>query len=130
MAGPELRGFSMIIDIPRDFSKTPGPRYREQGHGSGQAFREEHLVPTFEAARTAGERLTVRLDGVKYGYPTSFLEEAFGGLARIVGIEVVQQTLIFESEAEPMLEEEIRHYISHANETVPMIFDPKGLLNQ
>ena len=60
--------------------------------------------------------MTVQLDGVKYGYPTSFLEEAFGGLAREFGIDDVQGTLVFESANEPLLDYEIRQYIKEANQ--------------
>ena len=107
----------ITINIARGFTPLPGPRYREQGPGSGQQFLEEHLRPAFEKARKTGEHVTVQLDGVKYGYPTSFLEEAFGGLAREFGIEPVRETLSFESHVEPLLNQEIRHYIDHANDT-------------
>ena len=104
----------ITINIAREFTPLPGPRYRDQGPGSGQQFLDEHLRPAFEEARRTGERLTVQLDGVKYGYTTSFLEEAFGGLAREFGSEPVRETLTFESYVEPLLDEEIRHYIDHA----------------
>ena len=104
------------INIARDFTPLPGPRYREQGSGSGQQFLEKHLRPAFLKAKETNDRVTIQLDGVKYGYPTSFLEEAFGGLAREFGIEEVQNLLRFESVAEPMLDFEIRHYIKHAKD--------------
>ena len=104
----------MTINIAREFTRVPGPRYRYQGEGSGQAFREDRLKPAFKRARKAGVRLIVQLDGVRYGYPTSFLEEAFGGLARECGIDEVQKILVFESAVEPLLDYEIREYIKHA----------------
>ena len=104
------------INIAHEFTSLPGPRYRKQGPGSGQEFLEDHLKPRFRRAQEAGDTVTVELDGVKYGYPTSFLEEAFGGLAREFGAEAVLRTLRFESHVEPMLGEEIRYYIEHANE--------------
>ena len=104
------------INVARDFTKLPGPRYRQQGSGSGQEFLEDHLKPAFLEAKKTEDQVIIQLDGVKYGYPTSFLEEAFGGLAREFGIEVVQKILRFESASEPMLEDEIRSYINHANE--------------
>ena len=105
------------INIARDFTELPGPRYREQGPGSGQQFLEKHLRPAFLKARETNDQVIIQLDGVKYGYPTSFLEEAFGGLAREFEIEEVQRLLRFESGSEPMLDFEIRHYIKHANDT-------------
>ena len=104
----------MTINIAREYTVHPGPRYPYQGLGSGEEFREKHLKPKFEAALEAGEKLVVELDGVEFGYPTSFLEEAFGGLARDFGIPVVMETLSFRSELEPMLVEEIQGYISRA----------------
>ena len=94
-----------------DYTTLPGPRYRCQGAGSGEQFREQRLRPAFDAARAAGETLTVELDGVQYGYPTTFLEEAFGGLARQVGAAAALETLRPVSSAEPMLTTEIRQYI-------------------
>lgn len=106
----------ITINIANEFTPLPGPRYRNQGPGSGQAFLEDHLKPRFREAQDSGETIKIQLDGVKYGYPTSFLEEAFGGLAREFGVDVVLRTLLFESHVEPMLTDEIRHYITHANE--------------
>ena len=110
----------MTINVAKEFTIHPGPRYPHQGRGSGEEFRERHLKPKFVAAISKGEPLVVELDGVEFGYPTSFLEEAFGGLAREFGIEAVQKALEFRSVAEPMLEVEIRHYIRHAESTGPL----------
>lgn len=94
----------------------PGPRYKLQGKGSGEAFREDYLIPAFNKAIENKEILYVDMDGAKYGYPTSFLEEAFGGLARKCGTELVQKTIRIESTGEPMLVKEIMHYIKFAEE--------------
>lgn len=51
------------------------------GPGSGEAFRDDVLIPALTRARDADTVLVVDLDGVA-GLPTSFLEEAFGGLLR------------------------------------------------
>ena len=104
----------MVINIAKEFTPFPGPRYSNQGEGSGEEFRRTLLRPRFDDARRAGEKLYVELDGVTFGYPTSFLEEAFGGLAREVGIETVQRTLELISSSEPLLEEEIMRYIQDA----------------
>ena len=106
----------ITISIADDFTRLPGPRRPDQGPGSGREFLEKHLRPAFQRARDANDRLTVQLDGVRYGYPTSFLEEAFGGLAREFGSDAVQGTLLFETRTEPMLDNEIRHYIKHADD--------------
>lgn len=69
-----------IINI-KDFSKYPGPRYIDLGEFSGEDFRNRVLIPALEN----NDSVTVNFDGV-YGYGSSFLEEAFGGLVRC-GVE-------------------------------------------
>lgn len=98
------------IRIARDYSETPGGRYREDGPDSGQQFREEILQPRFEQARREGVLLEIDLDGAE-GYATSFLEEAFGGLARDCGAKAVLETLRFQCKDEPRLVVEIEGYI-------------------
>jgi len=70
-----------MINVAEDFTRYPGGRYREDGEHSGEEFREDVLVPALERARASSGRVIVVLDGVT-GYPSSFLEEAFGGLVR------------------------------------------------
>lgn len=70
-----------IIVIARDFSRYPGGRYKDDGEFSGEAFREDVLVPALNAARDTHTKVVVDIDGAA-GYPASFLEEAFGGLVR------------------------------------------------
>lgn len=101
----------MIIRIATDFTETPGARYRSEGDFSGEEFREDFLEPKYLEAKRNGERLTIDLDG-GYGYPTSFLEEAFGGLARKYGAANISSTLIFISHDEPSLVDEIQGYIA------------------
>lgn len=60
----------------KDFTKYPGPRYEDLGDFSGEEFRNKKLIPALEAGN-----IEVNFDGV-YGYGSSFLEEAFGGLVR------------------------------------------------
>lgn len=71
----------ITINIATDYTKTPGGRFISEGEYSGQDFREKVLKPKFLQALENNDQLTVILDG-GYGYATSFLEEAFGGLAR------------------------------------------------
>ncbi len=104
----------MEISIVKDFTDTPGARYREQGDFSGQQFREEVLLPMFEEAEKNKEKLNINLDG-GYGYPTSFLEEAFGGLSRLKGKDKVLSILSFTSEDEPALVDAIKKYILNAD---------------
>ena len=103
----------MKIIISTDFSETPGARYKHEGSFSGEEFREKLLAPAFIECRKRKEKLIIDLDG-GYGYPTSFLEEAFGGMARMYGKRKVNDILEFVSEDEPSLVDEIRNYISAA----------------
>lgn len=68
----------MTILYVKDFSTTPGARYRHLGKASGEEFRDDVLVPAFEKDKT----LIINLDGVR-GYGSSFLDEAFAGLVRL-----------------------------------------------
>lgn len=67
----------ITISIAKDFSATPGGRFNRDGPYSGEAFRTRFLEPHLDA----GEEIVVELDQVA-GLPSSFLEEAFGGLFR------------------------------------------------
>lgn len=105
----------MTIKISEEFSATPGARYRNEGKFSGEEFRDDILKIKYCEARQSGVKLVVDLDG-GYGYPTSFLEEAFGGLARLYTPGEVMSTLEFISNDEPSLIDEIKRYILSANE--------------
>lgn len=101
------------INIATEFSRLPGPRWRDEGEFSGEKFRDEILEPRFKAL-APNERLVVVLDGVKFTYPTSFLEESFGGLAREHGEDRVINAFDFVATEEPGLIDEIRRYIRDA----------------
>ena len=73
----------MKINIARDFSPVPSGRYLSDGPDSGERFRSQFLLP----ALLANDRnIRVEIDGTA-GYGSSFLEEAFGGLMRVDGID-------------------------------------------
>ena len=65
------------IVIARDFSRSPAGRNVDDGPYSGQAFREQHLLPALQSE----DEVDVDLRGA-LGFGSSFLEEAFGGLVR------------------------------------------------
>jgi hypothetical protein len=67
-----------IINISKDFSRSPAGRDAADGPFSGQRFREEVLVPALQS----GDQLVVDLTGA-LTFGSSFLEEAFGGLVRV-----------------------------------------------
>lgn len=66
------------ISLAKEFSTTPGGRFRVMGPDSGEAFRD---ILARELRKTT-ETIEVVLDGAE-GYGSSFLEEAFGGLVRL-----------------------------------------------
>lgn len=70
----------------------PGARYRTDGPYSGEEFFEEQLEPRYLQARARGEKLTVILDGTN-GFASSFLNEAFGRLAKAHGKQEVLETI-------------------------------------
>ena len=99
------------IVIKKDFTDAPGPRYIKQGEYSGEYFREKFLVPKMKEALEKKEKLFIDLDGT-FGYPTSFLEEAFGGLAEIYDKKDIINTIEFKSNDEIGLIDEIKEYIN------------------
>jgi STAS-like domain of unknown function (DUF4325) len=104
---------TLTLNIAAEFSRTPGPRFRSEGKFSGEEFRETILKSRVEKVLKEGLTLHIDLDG-GYGYATSFLEEAFGGLARQYDPEQILRTLTIKSDEEPYLAEDIRSYIRKA----------------
>lgn len=106
----------IYINISKDYSITPGGRYVEDGPFSGQDFRNKILEPAYKDAVASGQTISVNLDG-GYGYATSFLEESFGGLARIHGSSEVRRIIEeIVSDDEPALIGKISEYIEKAEE--------------
>ena len=105
----------MLIKISTDFSETPGARLKNEGKYSGEEFRDDYLRIKYDEAKASSEKLTIDFDG-GYGYPTSFLEEAFGGLARIYPPSEILAVLEFVSNDEPSLIDEVKNYIRNARE--------------
>ena len=96
------------ISLAKEFSTTPGGRFRIMGPDSGEAFRAKLIQ---ELRRRPPEVIEVVLDGAE-GYGSSFLEEAFGGLIRL--------GLITPSEAEERLKVVARSpaYETYAREAI------------
>lgn len=105
----------ITINIANDFTDTPGSRYKTKWDNySGEEFREKLLEPKFLKAKENNEKLIIDFDG-GYGYLISFLEEAFGGLARIYSRDSVLETLDFKSNEEEALITKVKSYIINAN---------------
>lgn len=100
-----------IINVT-DFSEFPGPRYESLGPHSGEEFRLKVLIP---AINQYGGKITVNLDGA-FGYGSSFLDEAFGGLIRD-GIDdkiVLEICENLQSEDDPSLPNEVTLWVKEA----------------
>ena len=78
-------------------------------------FRNKLLKPKYLEAVEKNEKLKIDLDG-GYGYGSSFLEEAFGGLIRDLDEDYKQALEIIQikSNDEPSLIEDITKYIKDA----------------
>jgi hypothetical protein len=98
------------ISIAKDYTDTPGGRYIKDGPFSGEDFRNKILAPTF---KKSADIVTVDLDGC-YGFTSSFLEEAFGGLVREFDLESVKKRVRVACTDEPGLIEEVQEYIENA----------------
>jgi len=96
--------------IAKEFTDSPGPRYAREGEFSGENFRELCLLPKLKKAIKEGKFLLVDLDGC-FGYGNGFIEEAFRGILReypdMNSVKVLE-TLIFKSEEEPYLIQNIK----------------------
>lgn len=106
----------IIIRIAEEYTSTPGPRNQSEGDFSGEAFLGAMLEERFLEAQKRKIPLLIDLDGAE-GYATSFLEAAFGGLARKYPPNDVLKVLEFKSDEEPYLIDEIKEYIRDARAT-------------
>lgn len=104
----------ITVNILKDFTDTPGARYKADGSFSGEEFREKFLEKHFEYP-DANYKIAIILDGTE-GYATSFLEEAFGGLALNYGKEKCLDRLEFVSNEDKLLIDEIKYYIKHCDD--------------
>jgi len=104
----------ITINSAQEFSDAPGSRYKKDGDFSGEEFREKFLEEHFKD-QSSDEKIQIILDGAE-GYATSFLEEAFGGLARIFGKEKCLKRLEFVSNENELLIAEIINYINTCDE--------------
>ncbi|WP_095183966.1 STAS-like domain-containing protein [Pseudomonas sp. Irchel 3H9] len=96
------------IHLADDFSKHPAGRYKSDGPYSGELFREKFLEPRMKDH----EKIVVYLDGAR-GYGSSFLEEAFGGIARKYPTDLVESLIVLDSRDSNLIQR-IKSYIHEA----------------
>lgn len=99
----------MVYSIAKDYSKNPGARYKKQGAHSGEDFREKVLEPFFKNKKK-NDVLEIDLNDLN-GYPSSFFEEAFGGIARLYNQEDVLKSLKFDCTDNPLFIDDLISYI-------------------
>lgn len=106
----------MIIKVSEEFTDAPGLRYNTKNFQySGEQFREEILYPKYMECLAKKEKLIVDLDG-GYGYFSSFLEEAFGGLIRKLrknnlNLKKALKIIEIKSNDNPVLIEKVYNYM-------------------
>jgi len=69
------------LNIGQDFSPDPCGRYRTDGKGSGEEFREDCLKPVIGSLES-NEKLQIIIDDGVEGYGSSFLVEGFAGMVK------------------------------------------------
>lgn len=75
-----------------DYTEYPGPRYCVQGNFSGEDFYLKVLNKKFNECYKNNKKLILDIDGTG-GYPSSFLDEAFGELVFDFSLDVVKKHL-------------------------------------
>ena len=97
------------LSVANDFSRFPAGRYVTDGPYPGQSFRDNHLVPALRKGP-----VTVLLDDT-FGYGSSFLEEAFGGLVRVSGFAAAElHNILTIQSSDDSLRIEVWSYIDNA----------------
>ena len=126
-----------------DFAEAPGPRYAIWGNHSGEEFYVKVLNSAMAECVRDNKLLEVLLDGTA-GYPSSFLDQAFGELVYDFSVKIVKErveivTVInrrrkmkIESETYPQWEgrRKRQDYTHHGQEHFLFFIDENGQLKQ
>lgn len=87
-----------LYQFASEYSKYPGGRLRKDGPYSGEAFREDILLPLLGNYQKVCLNLTST-----FGFGSSFLDEAFGEIGKRLGIHECTKRLFFQSDDDPLL---------------------------
>lgn len=127
-----------------DFTEAPGPRFINQGEHSGEQFYVEVLNEKMAQCIRENKELDILLDGTA-GYPSSFLDQAFGELVYDFTKEIVEhrvhiitvvnrrRKIKLESETYPQWEEKRKKTpdLKHESQEFELYFiDKDGKLNR
>lgn len=127
-----------------DFAEAPGPRFINQGNHSGEEFYVKVLNEKMAQCIKENKGLDILLDGTA-GYPSSFLDQAFGELVydftmdavvqrvNIITIANRRRKMKIESETYPQWEEKRKKTLDlkHESQEFELYFlDKDGNLKQ
>lgn len=85
------------INIAKDYSPVLGGRWIALGPHSGEDFYNTILEPAYLEVNAKGNgKIIFELDGTK-GYPSSFLDQSFGELGRIYGVQKIRNLIEFKT---------------------------------
>lgn len=103
------------ISVAKDFTVTPGARYRTDGKYSGQEFYEEILKPALSAVwGDNNSKIVLDLDGT-FKYASSFISEIFIRVVKDFNDkEKIIDKIHFISNDEPILIDSILEIINEA----------------
>ncbi|MGR6831201.1 STAS-like domain-containing protein [Aliivibrio wodanis] len=65
----------------KNYTTEPYGRYLSDGHGNGEEYRTEFIIPELKN----GHNLIIDLDGIDDEYGSSFIVEAFANIIRVEG---------------------------------------------
>lgn len=101
----------MKLHIVKEFTDTPGGRTITEGDYSGELFRDTLLIPRYKESLKKKEKLEIYFDGA-YGYPSCFLDEAFGGLVKECHEKNVLDNIIIIANDDLTIERRIRNCVA------------------
>jgi hypothetical protein len=105
------------INIAEDFTKTPGPRGKEDGKYSGEEFYERFLLPKFKEALERKKKVEINLNHL-FGLPSSFLSASFGKLSTKYSSKIVLDSLEFISDSD-ITKEKVEYAITFPDNPKP-----------
>jgi len=85
-----------LYNVAKEFTRFPGGRRRKNGDHSGEEFRETVVLPLLEKY----EFITFDLSG-SAGYSSGFLDEAFGEIGAILGLDEARRRVEFIASDDP-----------------------------
>lgn len=82
-----LQNDTVYVSVKEHCDGYGGPRWKQEGVGSGEFFRDDVLVPILN------DRLKIYID-IDVPCTSSFLKEVFEGLVKQYGVHIVDQVII------------------------------------